>query len=399
MRRITAFLLVATLFALFLPGPGSGPRAAAAATYSVNLPVIVDSLTVGVELFAAGIANVTEIAHVGDDRLFAAIRDGRIYQIEANGSVNPTPFLDIRDRVETGFWEQGLLGLAFHPDFETNGYFYIYYAEATATDDSPAVLARFTAPAAGGPVDPAGELRLLQIPHAADEHYGGSLHFGPDGYLYVSVGDAFQHQQAQEEGSLLGKVLRLDVDGGSPYAIPPDNPFAGSDTKRGEIWLMGLRNPWRMSFDRLTGDLYVTDVGLSTFEEVNIAPARQGGLNFGWPCYEGTLPGTLPTIGCGPASGYAKPAHQYDHLGGRCAVIGGYVYRGTQLPWVAGKYLFADLCSGVIWGLWQANGAFVTVPLPANMLRSWTTFGEDAAGELYLAELNGDNAIYRIVAP
>jgi glucose/arabinose dehydrogenase len=346
------------------------------------------------------------LAHAGDDRLFATLRDGRIFILEESGKLNSQPFLDIRNRVETGFWEQGLLGLVFHPGFATNGYFYVYYtANNLLQPVAPAVLARFRS-LDGRTADPASEQRLLVFPHDAGIHYGGALHFGPDGYLYVATGDGTDFggpgpfpspPYAQDGASLLGKILRLDVDGGLPYEIPPDNPYVGDDGVRDEIWLMGLRNPWRFSFDRLTGEMYIADVGYGRQEEIDLIPAGASGLNLGWPCYEGIL--TVPTTpGCGPASNYMFPIHHYNHGTTHCAVTGGYVYRGRDYPALTGRYLFADLCSGALWTLVVApHGVRSAVQVGAMPDNRLTTFGENAQGELFAGEFAGSVTVFQVV--
>jgi glucose/arabinose dehydrogenase len=361
-------------------------------------PPVADAIRL--EPFATGIPGITNLVQTPDGRLFAATVEGLVHEIDAGGRVRDTPFLDIRDRVAAAHMEQGLLGLAFHPDFAANGQFYVYYSEVADGGAAPGVLARYRAPD-GGPADPATGARLLIIPHDEPIHYGGALQFGPDGYLYLASGsgrhassDRPSPANAQNGANLLGKILRLDVDGGTPYAIPPDNPFAGDPRVRDEIWHMGLRNPWRISFDRATGDLYVADVGLERYEEVNAVPAGVGGLNFGWPCFEGFAAG--PGSGdCGPAAGYTFPLYAYDHGGGRCAITGGYVYRGQTLPWLAGRYLFADLCSGDIWSLWRQDGETRAAMLNPDVKRRWTTFGEGINGELYVADFV-DGTIFRI---
>ncbi len=391
--------------------------AAAAGEHAIHIPLVrggppVPDGPLALELrpFAVGLRDVTSIKHAGDERLFATQRDGRIFIIQPDGTVLPEPFLDIRDDMETNFWEQGLLGLAFAPDFADSGVFYVSYA---ANPDGPTVpplvLARFTAdPASNGPVDPATRQILLTIPHPMDLHYGGDLQFGADGYLYMASGDGelvsgpTEHPNALRGWNLLGKILRLDVDPahGDSYAIPPDNPFVGNPNYLNEIWLYGLRNPWRISFDRLNGDLYVADVGLTRWEEVNRIAPGVAGISLGWPCYQGNAPGPSPD-GCGSAGDHTFPIYAYAHAQADrpCSIIGGYVYRGREMPAFTGRYLFADLCTGALWALGEKPGGEVEVVevgrFPGVL---WTTFGEDINGELYLGEFAGSERVFRLVA-
>jgi glucose/arabinose dehydrogenase len=333
------------------------------------------------------------IVDPGDNsgRLFIVEQPGviRIYQA---GRLLSEPFLDIRQQVGSRGNEQGLLGLAFHPAYAQNGLFYVNYTDL----NGDTVVARFAVSSQDADrADAGSEQQLLFVRQPYPNHNGGSVVFGPDGYLYLGLGDGGSGGDPQGSGQSLdtplGKILRIDVDSGSPYAIPAGNPFSAPQAP--EIWAYGLRNPWRFSFDRLTGDLYVADVGQNQWEEVNYLPAGSPpGANFGWNYreglhpYEGTPPGSSVLI---------DPVAEYDHAQG-CSVTGGYVYRGEELPAWQGVYLYGDFCSGIIWGLvrdasgaWQKQVLFETG-------RNISSFGEDAAGELYLTDLNG--AIYRLKA-
>ncbi len=263
----------------------------------------------------------------------------------------PTPFLDISDRVESGSSERGLLSVAFHPDYAENGRFFVNYTNK----DGDTVISRFQVTADPNVADAATETILLTIPQPFPNHNGGQLQFGPDGYLYVGMGDggaaADPQGNGQNEGTLLGAMLRLDVDGVSAeanYAVPADNPFINSEG-RNEIWATGVRNPWRFSFDRLTGDLFIADVGQNIWEEVNFQPANSsGGENYGWDIMEGMH--CFSDDAC-DSSGTVLPIYDYQHENGRCSITGGYVYRGQQFPALTGNYFFGDYCTGEIWAL------------------------------------------------
>ncbi|MDQ4079001.1 MAG: PQQ-dependent sugar dehydrogenase, partial [Chloroflexota bacterium] len=314
-----------------------------------------------------------------DDRMFVVEQAGVIRIAQADGTLTEPAFLDIRDRVSVDDWEQGLLGLAFHPNYRENGYFYVNYTD----NQGDTHVSRFhVRPDDPDQADPWSEFTLLYIPQPESNHNGGALAFGPDGYLYVALGDGGAYGSyfnAQDGTSLLGKVLRLDVDGIPPYTVPLDNPYVDDPTVLDEVWLMGLRNPWRMSFDRHTGDLFIGDVGLGEWEEINLHPRDSaGGENYGWPCYEGTRP--FFSTNCGPREGYRFPIYQYPH-DRHCAVIGGYVYRGDAYPMLRGHYLFADLCSGHLWGLSRVGRQGWQASLMSIAPVTWTSFGEDSDGE------------------
>jgi len=327
-------------------------------------------------------------AYDGSSRLFVLEQQGRI-RVFSNDQLQEEPYLDIIDRVGSSGSERGLLGIAFHPDFENNGYLYVNYTDL----NGDTVISRFDAPGGQQAADPASEQILLQVDQPYANHNGGGLAFGPDGYLYLGLGDGGSAGDPQENGqsveTLLGKLLRIDVDGSESYAIPADNPFA-SGGGQGEIWAYGLRNPWRFSFDRATHDLYIGDVGQGEWEEIDFLPAGSpGGTNFGWDLREGahTFGGAAPGT-----AGLTEPVWEYNHSQG-CSVTGGVVYRGQALPAWQGIYLFGDYCSGNIWGLaniggtWQSDLFFQS----GFMI---TSFGEDEAGEVYLADHSGQ--VYRL---
>ncbi len=338
---------------------------------------------------ARGLSNPVSIANAGDDRLFVVEQRGTI-RIVRDGQVLEQPFLDVTDRVRSG-GEQGLLGLAFPPDFADSGRFYVYYTDL----NGDSVLSRFVAD--GDAADPASEQVLLTQVQPYANHNGGQLAFGPDGYLYLGLGDGGSggdpHGNGQDLGTILAKLLRLDVSGDSAVA-PDDNPFVGQQGARPEIWAYGLRNPWRFSFDRETGDLYIADVGQNAFEEVNLQPAgSQGGENYGWSVMEAESCYS-PRSGC-DTSGKVLPIISYPHSRDWGASIsGGYVYRGTALPELEGAYVFADYVSGRIWRA-DRDGDEWNVTLLLETGFNVSTFGEDADGELYVAD-HGGGVIYRL---
>ncbi|MCS7222642.1 MAG: PQQ-dependent sugar dehydrogenase [Anaerolineae bacterium] len=352
--------------------------------------------TIALELAFSGFQQPVYVAHAGDaNRLFVVERVGRI-QLIKRGQTQSQPFLDITDRVGSTGSEQGLLSVAFPPDFAVSGVFYVNYTDRRG--DTVIVRYRVLAddPNQG---DPTSEQILLQIDQPAENHNGGQLQFGPDGYLYIGMGDGGRAGDpwgnAQNLNVLLGKLLRIDVSAPEAYAIPPDNPFIGQPEARPEIWALGLRNPWRFSFDRATGDLFIADVGQNKYEEVNFQPAESlGGENYGWDRMEGSHC-FEPATGCDP-SGLVLPIAEYDHSQG-CSITGGYVYRGTRYPSLVGIYFFGDYCSGRIWGLRREPSGQWRMELLLKSSVQISSFGEDAAGEIYVVGYS-DGKIYHLVA-
>ncbi|MBN1964445.1 MAG: PQQ-dependent sugar dehydrogenase [Anaerolineae bacterium] len=342
---------------------------------------------------ASGLSRPLFVTHAGDGsgRVFVVEQTGKILVMQ-NDAVLQTPFLDVSDQISPdalggGYSERGLLGLAFHPDYAENGQFFINYTDRQGST----VVARY-AVSADDPnrADPASAVQILYVPQPYANHNGGDLAFGPDGYLYVAMGDGGSggdpQGNGQNLGTLLGTILRLDVNTSETYTIPPDNPFVSDPAARPEIWAWGLRNPWRFSFDRATGDLYVADVGQTQWEEVNFQPADSaGGENYGWNAYEGQH----GYSGAPAASDVVPPILEYSHANGWCSITGGYVYRGENIPGLQGYYLYGDWCTGTIWtaqrdeaGNWQASISLETG-------RRISSFGEDEAGELYLVDHDG----------
>jgi glucose/arabinose dehydrogenase len=343
-------------------------------------------------------------APANDPRLFIVERGGRI-KILADGQVLATPFLDISGQIVSG-GEQGLLGLAFHPDYIENGYFYVNFTEDGGIFDRT-VIARFQVSADPNIANAGSRLNVLTYTQPYSNHNGGMIAFGPnDGYLYIASGDGglFNDPQdnGQDTGVLLGKMLRLDIDSTSPYAIPMSNPLVDEDGARGEIWAYGLRNPWRFSFDRATGDLYIADVGQGAREEVNFQPAASGGgENYGWDIAEGFA--CLGGSGnCGTNPGFTPPIHDYDRDAGQ-SVTGGYVYRGGAIPDLQGTYFFADYVANRIWSF-RYDGQQITefVDRTAELepaqgtVSGISSFGEDADGALYFTSLNSGE-VFKII--
>jgi glucose/arabinose dehydrogenase len=345
-----------------------------------------------VQPFLTNLSSPVYITHArdGSGRLFVVERAGVIKVVQP-GPTTPTVFLDIKDRVITSGREQGLLGLTFHPQYPLNGRFFVKY---TRKPDGATVVAEFRRSADPNVAAPT-ETVVLVTPHPTEIHNGGMIEFGPDGFLYISAGDGGDEfdpdNNAQNIGLLLGKILRIDVDrpsNGLPYGIPPDNPFATTAAGRPEIFALGLRNPFRFSFDRATGQLFVGDVGQADWEEIDIVTR---GANLGWRVFEGNHCSALDPDLCKNA-GFTPPIAEYFHDGRRCAVSGGYVYRGSRGTLPSGTYVFGDLCSGEIFTL---SGSSPTVLIDTDL--KIASFGEDQDGELYVVDIAG--AVSRLVAP
>lgn len=348
------------------------------------------SQDIELETFATGFSSPVNVKHAGDDRLFVVERAGIIKILNSDGTTNATPFLDINSLVINSGGEQGLLAMAFHPNYTANGYFYVDYIN----NSGDTVISRFTR-ATANTADPNSEVILLTIDQPFSNHNGGDMHFGPnDGYLYISTGDGGSGNdpgnRAQNLGLLLGKMLRIDVDGTSNgnYGIPADNPFVGNSTALDEIWAYGLRNPWKWSFDRDNGDMWIADVGQSAREEINkVAASSSGGENYGWKCYEGSIIGTFVT-GCSTIT-HTPPVAEYNYGGSpfKCSITGGYRYRGTLQSSLEGLYFFSDYCSDEIGVVRETAPDVFQLSFEDQFSGGFAAFAEDVNGELYVVGL------------
>jgi len=340
---------------------------------------------------AGGLEDPVYLANAGDGsgRVFVVEQAGRI-RVAGGGAAASAPFLDISAIVRSG-GERGLLSVAFHPEYARNGFFYVNYTDR----DGDTVVARYAVSSDAGRVDPASANEVITVDQPYRNHNGGQIQFGPDGYLYIGMGDGGwagdPRHRAQNLRSLLGKILRLDVDSDAPYSVPPDNPFVMTKGAAPEIWALGVRNPWRFSFDRLTGDLYIGDVGQNKWEEIDVQPAEsRGGENYGWRIMEGAH--------CfNPATGCARPdltlpVYEYSQSEG-CSVTGGYVYRGGSLPDLEGTYIFADYCAGTIWGLTRHDDGSRSRTTLVETGFAVSSFGEDEAGELYVLDYSAGRVL------
>lgn len=336
-------------------------------------------------------------ANDGTGRVFIWEQSGKIWSIK-DGEVNLDPFLDIGelippDVLKGGYTEQGLLGVAFHPQYKENGLFFIHYTDVKGNT----TIARYKVSADPEKADPTSAFTVLTVNQPFPDHNGGQIAFGPDGYLYIGLGDGGNPddplRNGQNKDTLLAKILRIDVNG-TPYAVPSDNPFVGQADAKPETWAYGLRNPFRFSFDQKTGDLYIGDVGQWDYDEIDFQPAGQGGQNYGWSAYQGMHPYITQTKPV-DVSSLTMPIFEYTHAEG-CAVIGGYVYRGTALPSLDGVYLYGDYCTGHVWvGVRDTNGIWQKT-LWMQTGRIISSFGQDEAGEVYLVDYKG--SIYKLAA-
>jgi len=339
---------------------------------------------------AGGFTKPLFLTHAGDgsERLFVVEQAGRILILK-DGQVNPTPFLDIVSIVGSDANEQGLLSVAFHPEYAENGLFFINYTNR----EGNTVIARYSRSDNPDVADPNSAKILMTIGQPYSNHNGGQVAFGPDGYLYIGMGDGGAandpQNRAQNLETLLGKILRVDVNNGDPYGVPQNNPFVGQGAARPEIWSYGWRNPWRFSFDIATNDMYIADVGQNQYEEVHVEWASlEGGRNYGWRIMEGAH--CFNPTDCDPASlGLVLPVTEYDH-GLGCSITGGYVYRGAEFPNLEGIYIYGDYCSGIIWGIrYETDNQWSQTQFMTSS-ETISSFGQDWAGEIYLVDHQGD---------
>ena len=391
---VTATSLLGGTLSYVAAAPAQTVTVPDTAIASVTVSYAATPLTIALQEVATVSNAVFLTAPAGDARQFIVERQGRV-RILQNGALLPTPFLDISGRVAAN-GEGGLLSLAFHPQYATNGYFFVYYTDA----GNNIIVERRKVSGNANVADSGSALEIIRIAHPNQtNHYGGLVSFGPDGMLYLATGDGGgsgdPQRNAQNLNSLLGKMLRLDVANsstGQTYAIPTGNPYAGQAGRRGEIWASGLRNPWRYAFDSDT--LYIADVGQERREEVNRAPVGTGGINYGWNTMEGTA---CFVQGCSQ-TGLTLPFFEYDHGSNDangCSITGGYVYRGKAIPELAGRYFYSDYCKGFLKSFYaSANAATEQVQWTIPDIKQVVSFGRDAEGELYLIADTGK--IYRL---
>ncbi len=352
-------------------------------------------------LVSDDLSDPTYLTHANDERLFVVEKPGRIQILSRDGKKESTPFLDITELVESGGSEQGLLSMVFSPDYTDSGEFYVYYNDS----NGDTAVARYRV-AADNPnlADPESAEIILQVADPYPNHNGGLMKFGPDGYLYIGIGDGGSANDPQKNGqnlaTLLGKLLRIEVVGQETYAIPPDNPFLETEAVRPEIWASGLRNPWRFAFDAVTGDLYIADVGQNLYEEVNFQPASsRGGENYGWNFYEGNH--AFENAEAANKDSLTFPVVELEHVvevevwNSICSITGGEVYRGQKLPTLQGKYLYGDWCAGTIWTLEQQGDSWQNEKFMDTDFNI-SSFGVDSDGELYLLSFGSE--VWRLEA-
>ena len=391
---LSALALGACTQGVVRPSTSTGPRASSASDGPAGDGIALEVVT-------SGLVSPVDVATAGDGsgRIFVVEQRGTV-RIVANGSLDPTPFLDIADRLTSG-GEQGLLGLAFHPDYPTDPRFFVNYTDLAGDT----VIASFQVdPATPTRADPDSELVLLTIAQPYPNHNGGALTFGPDRMLYIALGDGGSggdpHGNGQRLDTLLGKILRIDVGGpdataAAPYVIPPDNPFTSTAGALPEIWLTGLRNPWRMRFDEATGDLWIGDVGQDEWEEIDVIRAGTAGQNLGWNVMEGTR--CFASDLC-EETGLTLPVAEYDH-GSGCSVVGGVVARSNTVPAIQDRYLFADYCSGNVWALDPVGNGLREPSLVLESGRSISAIGLDEDGSVLMTDLGGGELVRVIAAP
>ena len=342
--------------------------------------------------------NITDIEPLPDGRVLVVSQRGVIQVVDKQGQPSAELFLDLTDRVTVDLEERGLYEVELHPQFTTNGYFYLSYAHTTSTQQKTLRFSRFQlANGRQDKADPNSEMIVLEVTKTYNAHNGGSLAFSPDGYLYIAVGDGVQKELPQDMTSLFGKILRIDVDSAEPYTIPPTNPFVNNPNPdvRGEIWALGVRNPWKMEIDPISGDMYIADVGAENYEELNYQPATsRGGENYGWPCYEGKS--VFQTTYCTADKILTAPIWDYKHENGRCSIDGGFVYRGTKFSNWQGAYIFGDFCTGEVFTAKQKSNTDWEIDRVGILPWLFVTFGQDAEGEIFTTTYK-NHEILRIV--
>jgi glucose/arabinose dehydrogenase len=358
-------------------------------------------VTLELQPWANGLDRITDIAHAGDERLFCTLLEGEIMIVADSGVVLATPFMELDSvKVIPFYSEQGLLGMAFHPNYQQNGFFYLAYTPKGFGNESRTRISRFQVTPDPNVADPTTEFIIYEADQPYTNHNGGDIAFGPDGYLYIPLGDGGSANdpegRAQDLSEPLGDILRIDVDGGTPYAIPADNPWLNNGDTLPEIWASGLRNPWRFGFDALTGDLWIGDVGQDAWEEVDFWPAgSQGAPNFGWRCREGLVatPG-VPQAGCGQADDYVSPVSVDGHSNGYCSVIGGRVYRGEEFERFQGRYFYTDYCTGVFWSLMpDGQGGWTKEMMLESQDVGLVVLAEGADNSLYVGNTDDDRIL------
>ncbi|EDM43285.1 Glucose/sorbosone dehydrogenase-like protein [unidentified eubacterium SCB49] len=363
---------------------------------ALSLAFLCNAQSISLEPFASGLSSPVDIKNAGDDRLFVVEKTGQIVILDTDGNETST-FLNITSLI-SGTSEQGLLGLAFHPEYSSNGYFFVNYTDINGDTQ----VSRFTVSSNPDIADASSELKILDFTQPYSNHNGGSLEFGPDGFLYIGTGDGGNsgdpNNYAQNKLSPLGKMLRIDIDntsGGNNYSIPANNPYLGDSTGLDEIWAIGLRNPWKYDFDPESNDLWIADVGQNAVEEINRVDYTVADLNYGWRCYEASS--TYETSGCPAIDTFTFPVFEYPQTGSACSITGGKVYRGNTYPDAQGYYFYADLCDTRIGAVSPTNQNVAFGNFSGN---TWTTFGRDVEGEIYIGNFNGTiSKITDIVIP
>lgn len=369
---------------------------------SIGSTMISYGQEIKLQIFATGFVkpvDITSTGIAGDTRLFVTEKDGRIKILQDDGTILSTPFLDIDSKVNSQANERGLLGLVFHPNYEVNGYFFVHYTNSAGHS----TISRFKVDMNNeNTASSDSEKVVLVVNQPFNNHNAGDLEFASNGYLYIGMGDGGNGgdpgNRSQNPKDLLGKMLRIDIDTEDlPYKIPADNPYINQTDTLPEIWAIGLRNPWRISIDTATNELWIADVGQDKWEEINVANADAARLNYGWRCYEGDAKFNFST--CEDETPFHGPVHVYaNQFNIGCSVTGGFVYRGAKYPNLVGKYIYCDFCTGLFWGITKnADGTYTNKQIGDFEEMEFATFGTDISGELYVAGL-GNGTIYKVAS-